>query len=182
MYPQNVLPTTGGASQWSETSGTNQSIAGRWQGEGVVCGNFPIGPDGGCLKFFPDENSAFRLLSTVAIAIDIKPGSDPNCFNINGSGVIPVAMLGSADFDVLEIDTLTLFFAGLEVRIRGKKGPLCHGEDTNGDGFLDLVCQFEDDASIWTPDSSSEATLAGTLFDGTQFEGTDSICVTQSVP
>ena len=62
MYPHNVFPLTGGSSQWSQTSGTDQSIAGRWQGEGVVCGDFPIGPDGGCLKFFPSENSAFRLL------------------------------------------------------------------------------------------------------------------------
>jgi len=73
--------------------------------------------------------------------------------------VIPVAILGSDTFDVLDIDTSLLFFAGLEVRIRGKKGPLCHGEFSNGDGFLDLVCQFEDDPSMWAVDSSAEATL-----------------------
>ena len=120
-----------------------------------------------------------EVFGKVVADIDIKPGSDPNCFNINGHGVIPVAVLGSATLNVLDIDSSALFFAGLEVRVRGKKGPLCHGEDSNGDQFLDLVCQFEDDASMWTPDSSSEATLAGALFDGTEFEGTDSICVTQ---
>jgi hypothetical protein len=31
------------------------------------------------------------------VGIDIKPGSDPNCFNINGHGVIPVAILGSSE-------------------------------------------------------------------------------------
>lgn len=111
------------------------------------------------------------------VLVDVKPGSDPNCFNINGHGVIPVAILGSATFDVLNIDTSTLYFAGLEVRVRGNKGPLCHGESSNGDGFLDLVCQFEDDPSIWVPDSSANATLTGSLLDGTKFKGTDSICV-----
>ena len=90
--------------------------------------------------------------------------------------MIPIAILGSDTFDVLDIDTSTLFFAGLEVRMRGKKGPLCHGEFVNVDGFLDLVCQFEDDPSMWAPDNST-ATLTGTLLDGTEFEGTDSICV-----
>ena len=40
----------------------------------------------------------------IAVQIDIKPGSDPNCFNLNGNGVIPVAILGSADFDATEVD------------------------------------------------------------------------------
>ncbi len=109
--------------------------------------------------------------------IDIKPGSDPNCFNINGNGVIPVAILGSETFDVFAIDTSTLFFAGLEVRVRGNKGPLCHADYSDGDGILDLICQFNDDSEMWAPDSAAEATLTGTLFDSTEFEGTDSICV-----
>ena len=32
------------------------------------------------------------------VEIDIKPGSDPNCFNNNGHGVIPVAILSSNNF------------------------------------------------------------------------------------
>ncbi len=119
------------------------------------------------------------------VQIDIKPGSYPNCFNINGHGVIPVAILGRTDFDVTTIDTDTLIFAGLVVRVRGNKGPLCHAEDVSGDftnpegapdGVLDLVCQFEDDASMWDP-GDGEAGLTGKLLDGTPIEGIDSICV-----
>jgi hypothetical protein len=114
----------------------------------------------------------------VPVTIDIKPGSDPNCFNINGHGVIPVAILGSLDLDVSDIKTDdTLSFSGLAVRVRGKKGPLCSIEYSNGDEFLDLVCHFEDDPSEWLVDSNEKAILTGELVDGTPFEGTDSICI-----
>ena len=111
------------------------------------------------------------------VTIDIKPGADPNCMNINGHGVIPVAILGNAEFDVQTIDQTTLSFAGLEIWQK-KKGDLqCHLEDTNIDGYWDLICQFEDDTTKWMPDSETEATLTGNLLDGTAFEGTDSICL-----
>jgi hypothetical protein len=115
----------------------------------------------------------------VRVAIDIKPGSDPNCFNINGHGVIPVAILGAEDFDVTEIDLASLSFGGLEVRMRGNKGPLCSLDYSNEDAYLDLVCQFEDDSSAWET-GAGEATLTGNLFEAygsTPFEGADSICV-----
>ncbi|MDY6839641.1 MAG: LecA/PA-IL family lectin, partial [Thermodesulfobacteriota bacterium] len=112
----------------------------------------------------------------ITVEIDIKPGSDPNCFNLNGHGVIPVAILGSADFDVSDIDVETLSFAGLEVRVRGNKGPLCSTEYSNEDEFLDLVCHFEDDPENWVPQNDM-AELTGELVDGTPIEGTDSICI-----
>jgi len=110
------------------------------------------------------------------VAIDIKPGSDPNCFNIDGHGVIPVAILGAADFDAANIKVETLLFDGLTVRVRGQKGPLCSIEDSNGDAFLDLVCHFEDDPSTWTG-GSGPATVTGQLMDNTPFEGRDFICI-----
>lgn len=114
---------------------------------------------------------------TAVVSIDVKPGSDPNCFNINGHGVIPVAILGSQDLDVSNIDVTSLLFGGLEVRVRGNKGPLCSVELANGDSYLDLVCHFADDPSNWTVGETDEASLKGTLLDGTDIEGTDSICV-----
>ncbi len=110
------------------------------------------------------------------VGIDIKPGSDPNCFNINGQGVVPVSILGSSDFDVSEIDALSLTFDGLAVRVRGKRGPLCSQEDSNGDGYPDLVCHFEDDAEYWAGGGDT-GTVTGVLYDGTEFEGSDSICI-----
>lgn len=62
---------------------------------------------------------------TLGISIDIKPGSANNCINPGSSGVIPVTLLGSADFTVADVrldDSLRLGSLGL--RVRGK-GPSC---------------------------------------------------------
>jgi hypothetical protein len=90
--------------------------------------------------------------------------------------VIPVAILGSADFDASEIDTYSLTFDGLTVRVRGNRGPLCSSEDSNGDGFMDLVCHFDDNPDYWL-EGDDTGTVSGALFDGIEFEGSDSICV-----
>lgn len=114
---------------------------------------------------------------SIQVAIDIKPGSEPNCFNINDHGVIPVAILGSETFDAEDVDDSTLSFGGLEVRVRGNKGPLCGVEDANGDGFTDLVCHFEDDPSNWDVGEAAQATLSGMTLEGERFEGTGAICI-----
>lgn len=112
------------------------------------------------------------------VAIDIKPGNDPNCFNLNGHGVVPAAILGAEDFDpCTEVDPYSLELLGMTVRERGQQGPLAHCEDVNEDGYMDLVVQFEDDGAEWSEDQTS-ANLTGSLFDDTPIVGTDSICVT----
>jgi hypothetical protein len=124
---------------------------------------------------------AFSLLGSfpepISVSIDIKPGSDPNCFNQNGHGVIPVAILGGADFFVEEINTETLSFAGLNVRIRGNAKPMCSIENVNMDEYPDLVCHFEDISENWVIGNEESATLTGDLFDGSSFIGADTICV-----
>jgi len=113
---------------------------------------------------------------TLEVSIDIKPGETPNCFNINDHGVIPVAILGSVDFDTAQVDASTLDFNGLAVRVRGNGQPSYSIDDVNGDGFPDLACRFEDNADSWLA-GASEALVTGNLFDGTAFQGVDSICL-----
>jgi hypothetical protein len=113
----------------------------------------------------------------VPVTIDIKPGSDPNCFNNDGNGVIPVAILGSADFDVTLIDPSTIALEGLAIKAVGKASKLlAHIEDVNGDGFDDLVVQIQDEDGAFT-NGSGTATVSGNLYDGTLFAGSDSICI-----
>ena len=117
--------------------------------------------------------------STVQVDIDIKPGSDPNCFNSNGHGAIPVAILSSPDFDATQVDPATISLDGQGVRVVGKGSRTqAHMEDSNGDGLDDLVVQIEDlDSTYQVGDDM--ATLAGETFDGRPIEGSDSICITQ---
>ena len=90
---------------------------------------------------------------------------------------MPAAILGSDSFDVANVNVNTVTLGALEVRMRGNKGPLCGIEDVNDDGFDDLVCHFEDDPDFWEPNDNDTATLAGQLLDGTEFEGTDALCI-----
>ena len=116
-------------------------------------------------------------ITVIHVMIDIKPGDLQNCINNSGHGVIPVAILGSADFDVTQIDPATVQMEGLSIKTTGKKNkPLVHIEDVNGDGFDDLMFQIEDSKGVFT-ESSSVATVTGALLDGTSFEGTDKICI-----
>jgi hypothetical protein len=115
-------------------------------------------------------------LATIEVEIGIKPGSDPNCFNSDGHGVIPVAILGSADFDVNNIDPSTVQLEGLAVKAVGKGNKLLgHIEDVNGDGIADLVVQIQDQDGGGTSGNGT-ANITG-MWDGTPFLGTDSICI-----
>ena len=107
------------------------------------------------------------------IDIDIKNGSYPNSINNNGKGVIPVAIFGSADFDVSQINLSTVALERCGIKEVGKKGKLlAHYEDVDENGFVDLVVQIEDgDCDFVGP----TATLTGELYNDTPFVGTDSI-------
>ena len=109
------------------------------------------------------------------VDIDIKPGDEPNCFNSDSHGVIPVAILGSVDFDATTVDPFTVYLDGAEVRVKGKSGNAGSRKDVNGDGFLDLVIQIVDDGSYSS--GTTTATLTGETFGGMPIEGSDSICI-----
>ncbi len=116
------------------------------------------------------------------VLIDIKPGSYPNAFNANGNGVIPIAILGSADLDAADIDPSSLSFEGAAVRVKGNGSPQCSLEDVSGplgtpDGYLDLVCQFVDTFTEGWVAGDTVANVTGNLFDGAPIAGGDSITI-----
>lgn len=115
----------------------------------------------------------------VEVDIDIKPGSYPSCFNNDGSGIIPVAINGSADFDVYTVNTGSVTLEGLSVAAKGKSDKLMAAyEDWNGDGYMDLVLKIVDVDDTFTKGSGTAA-LNGFLNDGTPFFGIGDICITQ---
>ena len=144
-------------------------------GDGTTDGEEDKNRDG---AYNPDEGETDATV--IEVTIDIKPGSNPNCFNNDGHGVIPLAILGSADFDCTQIDPSTCTLSGLTLKIAGKSNKLmAHIEDVNNDGFDDLVLQIEDQDGAFQV-GESEATLTGNLYKaygGTPIQGTDSICI-----
>jgi hypothetical protein len=109
------------------------------------------------------------------VRIDIKPGSYPNSINLGSSGVIPVAIVSSNDFNAsTEVNPNSLSLAGAKVRVVGKTDKaLCHEEDVNRDNLPDLVCEFENELQSQVGDST--AVLEGNTFSGVPIRGEDTI-------
>jgi hypothetical protein len=106
------------------------------------------------------------------VTIDIKPGSDPNSINPSLEGDLPVAILGSDTFDVLDVDVTTLAFGPSGASFTHRNGP--HFEDVNGDGLTDLMAHYRiEEAGIAFGDM--EACLRGERLDGSPFSGCDSV-------
>ena len=110
------------------------------------------------------------IFSSPALIVDIKPGSDPNGVNPRSKALIPVAVLGSVNFDATQVDFTTVVFgpSGASPAHQG------HVEDVNNDGFADMTFHFRSrDTGIACGDT--EATLTGQTFGGDEITGTDSV-------
>jgi len=87
--------------------------------------------------------------------VDIKPGSWPNPFNLVSNGLLPVAICGTADFDVttINVTTIKLTREGLDAGVSPIRwnyedvatpwtGEPGGGHALGGDGYLDLTLKF----------------------------------------
>ena len=141
-----------------------------------IVGAFDFDEDDRLLSVSVDDIS-FNIETAIPVTIDIKPGSEPNCFNNDGHGVIPVAILGSAEFDVTTIDAGSVMLEGLAVKAVGKSNKLlAHYEDVDGDGYNDLVVQIEDDDLVFE-EGDTTGTVTGNLNNGMRIQGSDTICI-----
>jgi hypothetical protein len=125
----------------------------------------------------PELSTAWALLTlerfappppVIEVSVDIKPQSCPNPLNVDGKGVLPVAILGTEDFDVTQIDptSVVLTMEGLEVGVSPLRWaledvatpyePYTGKEDymdctTDGpDGYMDLTLKFDTQEVIST--------------------------------
>jgi hypothetical protein len=131
---------------------------------------------------------------TLDVPVDIKPGSCPNPVNVKSKGVLPVAVLGTADFDVTTIVPDSIRLNGISP-IRwaledvatpyepfiGKLNAYDCTEE-GADGYMDLTLKFDKQEIINTFVEVEDRDvlilqLTGELDDGTLINGEDVIIV-----
>lgn len=123
-------------------------------------------------------------------ALDIHPTSCPNPINVKSRGVTPVAILGSENGDVSEIDVTTIRLEGvapIRSGIDDVAGPVenpepepCECTTRGADGFPDLTLKFDTPALVAAlsgiaPGTKTTVKLTGKKLDGTSFELTDCV-------
>ena len=124
----------------------------------------------------------------IEVAVDIKPQSCPNPLNVKGKGVLPVAILGTEDFDVTQVDPATVELAGVSPLRWDWEDVATPSEEctTAGpDGYLDLTLKFDIQevvAALGVVSNGDDLvlTLTGNLcveFNGTRIVGEDIIII-----
>ncbi|MGD9972984.1 MAG: hypothetical protein AB7S77_07995 [Desulfatirhabdiaceae bacterium] len=135
------------------------------------------------------------------VAVDMKPGSCENSINVKSNGVTPFAILGAIDFDVINIDPVTVLigevvFDGFSYFLAEPVRPLRSGYedvgtpdicDAGADGIVDMTLKFGTQAIVTALSSVPDVNIVengnsvtliftGLLGDGTLFGGE---CVVQ---
>lgn len=80
----------------------------------------------------------------IEVPVDVKPMSWPNPLNVNKKGVLPVAILGTEDLDVTQIDPATILLEGV-APLRWALEDVGTSDDplAGPDGIMDLSLKFE---------------------------------------
>jgi hypothetical protein len=128
-------------------------------------------------------------------ALDIKPTSCPNPFNLKAQGQLPVAVLSTETFDATMIDAATLELSGPDGSVEPiwhrygdvatpilPDGIPCECTEEGPDGLTDLKLKFwrQDVVDIlgYVDDGDMvPLTVAGYMLDGTPFEASDCVWI-----
>ena len=108
----------------------------------------------------------------IKVDVKIHPGSDAKSINLKNRGLVPVAILGAASFDIADLDVARLAFGPGGAAPAHKKGG--HLEDVNDDGFMDLVSHYRTQEMGLTLEEN-ELCVTGMMLDGTALDGCQSI-------
>lgn len=132
---------------------------------------------------------AFLLTPVTHVDIDIKPGSCPNPLNSKSGGVLPVAIVGTEDFEVYDIDSESIALEGIApIRYEYEDvatpcdAELCDCHVLGPDGVEDLTLKFDTQDMVAALGPVNEGdkvvlTLTGALLDGTPIEGQDCVVI-----
>jgi len=110
----------------------------------------------------------------IEVDVDVLPSDSANVVFPNKTGELPVAVLSSAEFDVTQIDPVTLRFGPAEGAPVGA-AEVIEVDDLHG---VDMKLLFRvEESGIACEDT--EVTLSGETYAGEQVTGTDTIDATQ---
>jgi hypothetical protein len=132
----------------------------------------------------------------IPVAIDIKPQSCPNPLNTKSKGVLPVAILGTEDFDVITVDPATVLLEGvapLRWSFEDVSTPVDPEADTcectteGADGYMDMTLKFDTQsivAALGMVEDGEVRVLAltGMTYDGMPIEGKDCVVIIHKGP
>ena len=122
----------------------------------------------------------------IEVPVDIKPRSWPNPLNVKAKGVLPVAILGTADFDVSQVDPATVRLEGVAPLRWALEDAGTVGDPWAGpDGFTDLSLKFDTREIVSVLGAVNDGdivvlNLTGNLkpeFGGTPISGQDVVCI-----
>ena len=117
---------------------------------------------------FNDITTQPKSAQVTQVVIDIKPGDYPNSINLRSKGLVPVAVLSTEDFDASSVNPDT-------VQLASASATRWIIKDVDGDGNNDMLIFFRTEELTGLSGNSTDAILTGNTFDGTPFEGTDSV-------
>lgn len=125
------------------------------------------------------------------VYIDINPGKCPNKINVKSGGKLSVAILGTEEFDVSQVDPTSIELEGVPPISWSMKdvatpyaGDMedcdpndCHALE--GDGYMDLVLKFKVPLLVpnLDPGDCDILELTGYLYDSTPIAGSDVVAI-----
>ena len=127
----------------------------------------------------------------IEVALDIHPGGCPNPLNKNSQGVTPMAILGTANFDVRDVNVSSLMVNGhspMHSALEdvgtpyegGLSDPLSRDDcsEAGADGIMDLTLNFDTQAILENVDKDVQMMeITGETLDGTPITGQDVVWV-----
>ncbi|MBT8435803.1 MAG: hypothetical protein KJP11_00395 [Gammaproteobacteria bacterium] len=133
--------------------------------------------NGGHFAIIAQASKLFGEQGPTAIMIDIKPGSADNVVSAGAKLVIPVAIFGSSDLDVIGINPRTIRLNGVDIMLVGKSDKnLCKMADINDDSYEDLVCDVRTTGYRVAEGEYTIIIKAGT-YNGQSLRGEDRITI-----
>lgn len=194
-----------------QLTGEEPNLIGCWdfdEGIGQIAYDLTANGSNGRLgsSYEPDSRDPVWVASDAPVgdcplpcAVDIKPGGCPNPLNVKSRGVVPVAILGSQEFNVGEIDVATISLAGAnpvrssfeDVAAAATDANECECTQERPDGYTDLTLKFKTvelvEEIVNSPGNVNGGEvlvlpLTGSLYDGVTIEGRDCVKLVGKVP